>query len=356
MITTILLNILGPILILILIGALARWRFKIDVGSLSKLNIYIFVPAFFFDHVVNSELSLGQALGVVLATILQVSVLGGLVWTIGRAMGANRRTIAAMAMCAMFYNSGNYGLALSDLAYPGKEASGGGVARSPQENSEPQPATAPPIHPATPTPPRNGPAVQAFVVFCQNILNFTVGLFIAGSAGGGTAWNSMRTFLRMPTLYTITIALLARWWRVEGGEIPKLVTVTTQYLARGLVPLALITLGAQLAMKPRWPRWKPVSLVLVIRLLWAPAQMALMLYGLHCLFIGRSDILALWPWPAENLILTAGVPTAINTLLVTLEVGGDAELTADCVFWTTVLSSVTITFWLVLLQSGWIMA
>ncbi|QOV90867.1 AEC family transporter [Humisphaera borealis] len=356
MITSILFNILGPILVLVLLGSLARWRFKIDVGSLSKLNIYIFLPAFFFDHVVNSELSIGQAAGVVLATVLQVAILGGFVWGVGRAVGASRKTIAAMAMCVMFYNAGNYGLALSELAYPGKAVSG--VRASPSADSGPQsdPTAPPPFHapPTAPTAARNGPAVQAFVVFCQNILNFTVGLFIAGSAGGGSAADSLRKFVRMPTAYTLAIALLARWWRVEGGEIPKIVNLTAQYLSRGLVPLALITLGAQLALQPRWPRWKPVSFVLVVRLLWAPAQMALMLYGLHRLFVGRSEVLALWPWPAENLILTAGVPTAINTLLVTLEVGGDAELTADCVFWTTAFSAITITFWLVLLQSGWI--
>jgi len=43
----------------------------------------------------------------------------------------------------------------------------------------------------------------------------------------------------------------------------------------------------------------------------------------------------LWPWPAELLILSAAVPTAVNTLLITMEVGGDAELAADCVFWST---------------------
>ena len=323
MIASIVFDILGPILVLVLLGAWARWRFKIDVGSLSKLNIYLFVPAFFFDHVVNSQLKLGQALGVIVATVTQVAVLGLLVWGVGRALGVSRRTLSAMAMCAMFYNAGNYGLALSELAYPGGATAG-----------------------------KNGPAVQAFVVFCQNLLNFSVGLFIAGSAGGASMGKNLKSFLRMPTLYTITVALLARYWVSDGHTLPKLLTITVSYLSKGLVPVALITLGAQLALKPRWPRWKPVSAVLLVRLIWAPAQMAAMLFGAHLLFAGKSPILDLWPWPAENLILTAGVPTAINTLLVTLEVGGDAELTADCVFWTTVLSSLTITAWLVVIRTA----
>jgi predicted permease len=43
------------------------------------------------------------------------------------------------------------------------------------------------------------------------------------------------------------------------------------------------------------------------------------------------------------LIVASSAPTAVNTLLLTLEQGGDAELAADCVFWTTLLSAVTVT-------------
>jgi len=50
------------------------------------------------------------------------------------------------------------------------------------------------------------------------------------------------------------------------------------------------------------------------------------------------------------LILTAAVPTAVNTLLLTMELKGDAVLAADCVFWTTVFSCFTITGWLVVLR------
>jgi malate permease and related proteins len=223
----------------------------------------------------------------------------------------------------MFYNSGNYGLPLAELAYPGTSGA------------------------------RDGAAVQAFVVFCQNLLTFTVGLMIAARAGGGDLKGSLRALLRLPTLYTICAALLARWWVQGGHELPKLITATTGFLSRGLVPVALVTLGAQLAVAPRWPRWKPVAMVLGLRLLFGPVQMAVLLYGLSRLARPRGwGALDLWPWPAEMLILTAAVPTAVNTLLITIEVGGDAELAADCVFWTTVFSCLTITAWLVVIRAA----
>jgi predicted permease len=259
--------------------------------------------------------------GVVVVTVLQVITLGLLVWGIGRALGANPHTLATVAVAVMFYNSGNYGLPLAELAYPGT-AEG-----------------------------RDGPAVQAFVVFCQNLLTFTVGLMIAARAGGGDFRSSVGSLLRLPTLYILTAALLARAWVQGGHELPKLITVTTGFLSRGLVPVALVTLGAQLAVAPRWPRWKPVAMVIVLRLLFGPVQMAVLLYGLSR--IARPMDwrgLDLWKWPAELLILTAAVPTAVNTLLITIEVDGDAELAADCVFWTTVFSCVTITAWLVVIR------
>ena len=41
------------------------------------------------------------------------------------------------------------------------------------------------------------------------------------------------------------------------------------------------------------------------------------------------------------LILAASGPTAVNTLLLTLELDGDADGAANCVFWTTLGCAVT---------------
>ncbi len=320
MIRSIFLDILGPILALVLLGALMRRKFKIDIGTLSKLNIYLFTPAFLFNEVSHSALSWSEMGGVVTITVLQVATLGALVWGIGRALRIHHRTLAAIAMAVMFYNSANYGLPLASLAFPGGASSV-----------------------------RDGGAVQAFVVFSQNILTYTVGLSIAAWAGSGNLRGAAGAFFRLPVAPTIALALGARWWIHSGHALPDLIEKTAGYLANGLVPTALLTVGAQMAVKPRWPRWRPISMVLVLRLIFGPIQMAALLYGLHLTGWKPVD---LWPWPAESLILTAAVPTAISTLLLTLEVGGDADLAADCVFWTTVFSCLTITIWLVILRWG----
>jgi hypothetical protein len=315
MISRILLDILAPILLMVLLGAIMRWKYYLDLGTLSKLNLYLFVPAFIFHHLSTSALSWTDMGGIVGMTAIQVTLLGIIVWGIGKMLGVGRKTLAAVALAVMFHNSGNYGLPLAELAY-----------QSP------------------------GAAAQTFVLVTQNILTYTVGLSIAALTGSGHIAQGIITLFRMPILPTLAAALLARWWIHQdpgNHQLPIFISKTAAYLSAGLIPVALVTLGAQLASHPRWPRWRPVCFVLFLRLIFAPLLMAAFLYLFHRL---HWRFVQLWPWPAELLILTAGTPTAVNTLLMTMELEGDTELAADCVFWTTVASCITITLWLFFLK------
>ncbi|HRK31110.1 MAG TPA: AEC family transporter [Tepidisphaeraceae bacterium] len=326
MIADILLSILAPILLMIGLGVLLQVKFRMDLNTLSKLNIYLFTPAFIFQNVYRSQLPWSNMAAVAGITTVQCVLLGLLVYGAGKALGVSRQTLAAVAMAVMFYNSGNYGLPLAELAYPTEPATVGVTGAA-----------------------KNGAAVQAFVVMTMNVLTFTLGMGIAAYAGSGEWKQALWKISQMPTLYGLVLAIFVRLW-LQGDEsraFPMIFAKPIEYLSNGLVPMALITLGAQLGSHPRWPRWKPIGAVLVLRLLLAPAIMAGMLYGFQ--FLGYAP-LSLWPWPAELLILTAAVPTAVNTLLLTMELKGDAVLAADCVFWTTVFSCFTITGWLVVLR------
>jgi predicted permease len=170
MILSILLNILLPILVMVGLGAWLRWKFAIDLGTLTKLNIYLFVPAFVFDKVATSKLPWADMGGVVIVTLVQVAALGVIVWGIGRLLRVSRKTLCAVALAVMFYNSGNFGLPLAQLAYPGN---GGG---------------------------KDGGAVQAFVVMVQNVLTFTLGLGIAASAHSAGIAQVIVRILRLPVL------------------------------------------------------------------------------------------------------------------------------------------------------------
>jgi predicted permease len=321
MLLRILFDVVGPIIVLIGVGAFLRVKFKIDLPTLSKLNIYFAVPAFIFHTVSTSKLPFSDMGGIALMTVLQVATLGLLIFGIGRLLRVPGKTLSAVALAVMFYNSANYGLPLAELAYP-KQLAG--------------------------TTGKDGGAVQAFVLMTQNLLTFTVGLAIASAAHSGFAWSSAKRVLRLPMLPALILGLMVKVWISydPSRQLPPIISKPAMYIAASLVPLALCTLGAQLASNPRWPRWKPVGTVLLLRLGFGPLQMALLLFGLHKLGMPSLDLWDANGWPAQLLILTAAVPTAVNTLLMTMELDGDVNLAADCVFWTTVGSCVTIPLWL----------
>lgn len=319
MFLSILLDVIAPIMLLIGLGAWMRWKFRIDIGTLSKLNIYFLVPGFIFHAVSTSTLPWSDMGGIVAATAIQCVTLGLIVLAIGKVFNVSRPTLSAIALAVMFYNSGNYGLPLAQLAYPQKmvEATG-----------------------------KDAAAVQAFVLMTMNLLNFTLGTFIATSATAGSVWQTIKRIFRLPMLPALGAGLLCKWWLSMGHQIPVFIEKPTGYIADALVPMALATLGAQLASRPRWPRWKPVAATVLLRLGFGPLQMAAILYLLHLTGYPPVDLWGNKGWPAELLIITAAVPTAVNTLLLTLECEGDADLAADCVFWTTLLSCVTIPLWI----------
>ena len=303
---TILVEILLPIALLAGAGVVLRRAFELDLASLVKLNLYLFTPGFVFRYVATAEVGGDAAAGIAVTCLLFAIVTAVLAYAAGRAARARWATTSAVVLASTIYNSGNYGVPLAQLAFGDR-----------------------------------GAAVQAFVLSTQSILTFTFGLALAGSAAGGGWRATAGKMLRLPILYALGAALI---WRFIAGEgpvvMPAWLDATTAYLAGGLVPVALVTLGAQLAAAPRWPRWRPVGFVVVLRLAAGPALMAGVTYGLHLIWPGGP--LDLWPDAAAVLIVTAGVPTAVNTLLLTMEMGGDDRLAGDCVFWTTLLSPLTL--------------
>lgn len=321
MLLRILLDVVGPIIVLIALGVVLRLKFKLDLPTLSKLNIYFAIPAFIFHTVSTSRLPFSDMGGIALMTVLQVATLAALIFGGGRLLKVPYKTLSAVALAVMFYNSANYGLPLAELAYPTRQADATG---------------------------RDGGAVQAFVLMTQNLLTFTVGLAIASAAHSGFAWKNAKRVLTLPMLPALVLGIAAKLW-LNGDpsrQLPILIAKPAYYVAGALVPLALATLGAQMASNPRWPRWKPVGTAMLLRLGFGPLQMGVLLFTLHKLGIPALNLWDASGWPAQLLILTAAVPTAVNTLLMTMELDGDVNLAADCVFWTTIGSCVTIPLWL----------
>jgi len=307
----ILVGICLPIVAVAAVGWLIDRVFKIDLATLVKLNIYVFVPAFIFTRVVSSYVESALAVKVVAFTLVMIAAMALLSWLAAKALRQPPASRKAMQLSTMFYNSGNYGIPLTTLAFPVM-----------------------------------GPVLQAFVLMTMNISTFTIGLWLASSQNGSEGgvkghMKQLLPVLRQPSIYAIMAAILVRGLHLEDAVqsfTPAWKPLT--YLADGLVGVALLTLGVQLSKtKPPVIRGQ-LGFALGIRLLGGPlvAVFLVRLFG----FSGET---------AQILILGTTVPTAVNTALLAHEFGADQRFAAAAVFYSTLLSVITVTIVLFLLKA-----
>ncbi len=295
-------QVLLPILVLVGFGWLIDRRGRLDLGTLVKLNIYLFVPAFIFVHVVDSSLSGGAAariMGFTATIIASMYLLSVLVARWKRYDAAQTR---ALQLATMFYNSGNYGIPLMTLAYPGL-----------------------------------GPLLQVFIVLTQNISTFTVGLALAASTHR-SGWRLAVPMLRQISIYAVMSAFLVRLTHWPVQEV-RWLWVPLQYLADGLVAFALVTLGVQLSQTRARQNLARLGWALGLRLLVAPG-IALALVGIFG-FHGRE---------ATIMVVSSSFPTAVNTALIAHEFNADSEFAAAVVFYSTLFSMFTVTLLIAVLN------
>lgn len=280
-----------PLFILIAIGVLLDKFFKIDIPTLSKLNFYIFSPALLFALIYESELQANEILEIGGFTFIHMVVLYVLaVGVFSLKVFAEKRPVLSMG--TLFYNAGIYGIPLMLLAFD-----------------------------------ENAVGVVAIVLAVQAVLFFSVGivLFDAGTAG---LKQSLITLLKYPMLYAIGLGFLLR---ALGITLPEAITAPLDYIVGGFVAVALITLGAELSRSSIAGDIVPVSGITVVRLMLSPLAAAALL------LVFDFD-----PEVARVLIVAAGLPVAVNVYVLAAELNKEAEFASRIVFWTTLLSGITI--------------
>jgi len=301
----ILMNNVLPLSVMIAIGVVMMRAFHLDIKTLSKLNFYVFSPAIIFKLLYTTNITLGVMgkvlLFFVLFMALQYAVLEVVV-RLRRYQGGMR---AAMRNSVLFYNSANYGIPINQLAFSGN------------------PDTL---------------AIQVIVMMMQSLLPNTYGIYSVNAHRSDlrAIW---RTILSMPILYVIPIALLLRGFAVP---VPQFVETPIDYMADAFIGTALLTLGVQLgSMKWRINRalLTDVGLSCCLRLLAGPALAALVVWAL-----GIDGLMA------AALIVSSAVPTSLSSVLLAVEFDNEAEFSSQAVFLSTLLSVVTVTLVIFMLQ------
>jgi predicted permease len=121
----------------------------------------------------------------------------------------------------------------------------------------------------------------------------------------------------------------------------KWIWVPLSYISESLVALALVTLGVQLSQTRPHQSLPRIGWAIVLRLLIAPA----LAFALVPLFGFKGQ-------EATIMIVSSSFPTAVNTALIAHEFNADSQFAAAAVFYTTMLSMLSVTVLITLLQAG----
>ncbi|HUO58887.1 MAG TPA: AEC family transporter [bacterium] len=292
-------NVILPIFLVMALGYAVSKHFNLDLPSLSKLNFYVFMPVFmFYSLLIFKPSTQDVAETVYFNLFLAVFSLLGMVG-LTRALKFGDNLAAAATFGVLSFNAANYGIPVINLALRGNDAVQG-----------------------------EGIAIQVITITVLNVLNYTLGVLIVG---GWREWQKgLVTMLKLPILYALLAAVLIRQF---NWDLPEAFMTSLKWTADGMLSIALLTLGAQLAqggITLQHPRelWISVG----ARLLAGPLLGLLLTYvlGLHGLL-------------ARVLFISSAFPTAVVTVIFGIEYKKEPTFSADLVFITTLLSAITVT-------------
>ncbi len=289
-----------PTTLAILLGLVAHLFLKVEAQAISRLSFYIMGPSLAFSALSRRTVSGPEAVNIVLAILLLALALWAVAEPTARLMKLDRAGTASFLMGVLFMNTGNYGLPVALLAF-GQE----GLDR----------------------------AVVAFVV--QAVLVNTIGVFIASRSGhhwrGGLA-----SVFRVPMIYAALGGAAVSLFHLS---VPPPIATAADILGQGAVPTLLLILGMQLAQGGTLERPFPLTAACILRMVASPA-------------IGYLLATALGLPPLSRAVVTvaAGMPSAVNTIVMAIEFRTDVRLSTAIVVATTAISVVSIATILSLLR------
>jgi len=291
-----LLNTVLPVALVVFSGYLLGKRIPMDLTTLSRLTLYLLVPALIFDAMYRAEYSreglVGLALGFTLTYLLLFLAITGM----ARLLGLSPEAAKSLLVCSLFPNSGNMGLSLVYFAL-GEE----GLRR----------------------------AVVYFIL--SSVVMF--GLGPAFIRGGGLKEGLLFT-LRLPLFYALLLGLLLK---ALGVSLPFRLDEGLRLMGQAAIPVLLLTLGMQMS-QTRFQVGAFEGVASSLRLLLAP----LLAYGV-------GFILGLPRLEHQVLVLQSATPVAVNAFLLTREFGGEALRVARSVVVSTFLAFLTIPLFLLLI-------
>lgn len=295
-------SVLLPVLFTIALGFLIERFRQMDTRTLSTLSIYVLTPCLVFYSLLTTQLTGKDITQIVLfLPLLTLSL-----WAVTRVSLVLRREPPSeegpMMLCTLFMNAGNYGIPMCKSAF--------------------------------------GPAgVEHGVVWVvvQNSLLFPLATYYAARDSHG-GLNALKAVFKLPSIWAV---LFAGILRLSHVELPGVVLEPVRSIGYAMIPIAQILLGVQLSKTARESH--PAN---VHRIKWA---CLIRLVAAPILAVPLALLLGAEGLTFQVLVLLAGTPTAVNISILAVEFDARPHFVAATVFFSTVLSFLTLSVTLNLL-------
>lgn len=170
--------------------------------------------------------------------------------------------------------------------------------------------------------------VPLFNVFAVLVLTFENG----SEKSGGHIKDALINIAKNPIIIGIAAGAAASLIRLD---LPPIIDKTIDMIAKISTPLALIAIGAGFEGRKAIAKIKPTAVVTAIKLIVLPA--VFLPIAIKMGFRGQELI---------ALIIMLGSPTTPSAYIMSKNMGHEGVLTSSSIVTTTLLSSLTLTFWI----------
>lgn len=287
-----LVDVMGPVVLVVAAGWLAGRRLDFDVQTLSRLAFWILGGAFVLDVFADAELDRSVVIRLIVAALAAMAIAVAVAATLARGLGLNRSRASAVAMSSAYGNVGNAGLAISAFAF-GDDAI----------------------------------PIAAVLMIAINVPGMVLGVGLATSRHGG-AREGVRRALTAPMTLAAGVAIVMN---AADWTFPTVIDRSVGLLGSALIPVMLLTLGMHLAQSTSLRPDIDLGLVGGLKLVLVPLVAA-----------GVGRLLDLDGDAFGVLVIQSAMPPAVFCAVVALEFDLEPERVTRTVLGTTLLALVTL--------------
>ncbi|MDO4458811.1 MAG: AEC family transporter [Clostridia bacterium] len=313
------LNATIPVFLVILLGWFLQKVGVINESFCKTANNYVFkcaLPISLFNSISTMDLYTDFKLSFALFCAISTVIFFGVAWALTWILMKNKAYVGAFAQGCTRSSAAILGVAFAMSIY-------GNVGMVPMMIVA---------------------AVPLFNIISVLILQFSPhvdenGNLLPKSAESGSAVikKAVIGVITNPIILGIAAGLPFAFFRIT---LPEMLTKTLDTVGGSASPIALVVIGASFSGGEAIKRMKPALLASFIKLMVLPA-----------IFVPIAAFMGFTGSEMVAILILVGSPTTVTSYVMIRNMKGDAPLASNIVVISTLLSSVSITFWIYLLKT-----